>query len=124
MQIYELRDPETARIFCEQSLWLARAATLSAEHLPATLALALELAGAGEALPPLGFLADVTHLALEPDSVRSHENTPLAPWPDGLLRTYEDHVLGKLYADTSFERAGDAVRRYQGRDRTRGLAFA
>ena len=39
------------------------------------------------------------------------------------MRTYEDHVLGKLHADTSFERAGDAVRRYQGRDRTRGLAF-
>jgi hypothetical protein len=40
-----------------------------------------------------------------------------------LARTYEDHVLGKLYADFHFERATDALRRYQGRDRARGLAF-
>src|SRR5262249_8635385 len=43
--------------------------------------------------------------------------------PAGLVRTYEDHVLGKLYADWHFERASDAVRRYQGRDQDRGLAF-
>jgi hypothetical protein len=38
-------------------------------------------------------------------------------------RTYEDHVLGKLYADWRFERAGDALRKYQGRDRVKGLAY-
>jgi hypothetical protein len=43
--------------------------------------------------------------------------------PVNLLRTYEDHVLGKLYADWTFARAGDALRRYQGRDQGRGLAF-
>ena len=31
--------------------------------------------------------------------------------PSSLLRTYEDHVLGKLYADWTFSRAGDALRR-------------
>jgi hypothetical protein len=36
---------------------------------------------------------------------------------------YEDYVVGKLYADVSIERAGDALRRYRGRDRNRGLAF-
>jgi hypothetical protein len=37
---------------------------------------------------------------------------------------YEDHVLGKLYADWTFERACDALRRYEKRrDRARGLAF-
>jgi hypothetical protein len=36
---------------------------------------------------------------------------------------YEDLVLGKLYTDWTVERAGDAVRRYQGRDRARGVAF-
>jgi hypothetical protein len=40
-----------------------------------------------------------------------------------LLRTYEDHVLGKFYTDWTFARAADALRRYQGRDRARGLAF-
>src|SRR5262249_9571710 len=47
--------------------------------------------------------------------------------PPGLTRTYEDYVLGKLYADWTFARAGDALRRYQGenqeRDQARGLAF-
>ena len=39
------------------------------------------------------------------------------------MRAYEDYVLGKLFVDSSFERAGDAVRGYQGRDRVKGLAF-
>src|SRR5262249_16701531 len=43
--------------------------------------------------------------------------------PAGLVRTYEDYVLGKLYADWHFERAADALRRYEGRDQDRGLAF-
>ena len=43
--------------------------------------------------------------------------------PINLVRTYEDHVLGKFYADWSFGRAADALRRYEGRDRARGLAF-
>ena len=123
MQIHELRDPETARIFCEQSLWLARGVAPTVEIVAPVLALALEVAGAGEPLPPLGFLADISKLALEPDSSRGHDIPPVGAWPDGLTRTYEDHVLGKLYADTSFERGSDAVRRYQGRDRLRGLAF-
>jgi hypothetical protein len=123
MRIHELRDSETARIFCEQSLWLARAVTPTAEIVAPMLALALEMAGAGDPLPPLGFLADISRLALEPDGGRGQDIPPIGPWPDGLTRTYEDHVLGKLYADSSFERGSDAVRRYQGRDRTRGLAF-
>jgi hypothetical protein len=36
---------------------------------------------------------------------------------------YEDHVLGKVYADWTFARAGDALRRYHGRDQARALAF-
>lgn len=123
MQIHELRDPEAARIFCEQSMWLARAVTPSAEIVAPVLELALEMAGAGEPLPSFGFLADISKLALAPDSVRGHDLPPLESLPDGLTSAYEDHVLGKLYADNSFERASDAVRRYQGRDRVRGMAF-
>jgi hypothetical protein len=123
MQIHELRDAESARAFAEQSLWLARGVAPTPEMALPIIALALELAGAGDPLPSLGFLADVSHLALEMDGTHRHEFAPIPHWPEGLTRAYEDHVLGKLYADTSFERAGDAVRRYQGRDRTRGLAF-
>ena len=39
------------------------------------------------------------------------------------MRAYEDHVLGRLATDSAFERAAAAVARYQGRDRSRGLAF-
>jgi hypothetical protein len=123
MQTHELRDPESARIFCEQSLWLARAVLPTVEIVPPILALALEMTGAGEPLPPLGFLADVSHLVLEPDSTRGQETSPDWHLPDGLIRIYEDHVLGKLYADSNFDRASGAMGRYQGRDRTRALAF-
>jgi hypothetical protein len=43
--------------------------------------------------------------------------------PINLLRAYEDHVVGRIDADGPFGRAADALRRYQGRDRARGLAF-
>jgi hypothetical protein len=44
--------------------------------------------------------------------------------PINLIRTYEDHVLGKIYADWSFTRGTDALRRYaKGREQARGLAF-
>jgi hypothetical protein len=44
-------------------------------------------------------------------------------FPHGLLRSYEDYVLGKVLADPACDRAADALRRYEGRDQARGLAF-
>lgn len=85
---------------------------------------ALEVASSGQPLPPLGFLADLGHVAFGQDSEqRSREPMAVAALPLDLLRRYEDHVLGKLYADWTFARAADALRRYEGRDRARGLAF-
>jgi hypothetical protein len=87
---------------------------------------ALEIAAHGCPLPPIGFVADIGHLALgqEAGARPSRENTSTGgAFPAGLARTYEDHVLGKIYADFHFERGADAVRGYQGRDRARGLAF-
>jgi hypothetical protein len=86
---------------------------------------ALEVAARGAPLPPVGFVADVGHVAFSQDvaSRSSREGVGGGTFPAGLARTYEDHVLGKLYADFHFERASDALRRYQGRDRARGLAF-
>jgi hypothetical protein len=89
---------------------------------------ALEIASSGQDLPPIGFLADMGHIAIgEPtalatNSVASGE-IPSPILPINLLRTYEDHVLGELYADWTFSRASDALRRYKGRDQARGLAF-
>jgi hypothetical protein len=121
----ELRDPEEARRFVLQGLWLQRAAAVSAESVPAGLDWALAVAAAGQPLPPPGFVADLGHLLL-PGWRRAPEQAAapsLPSVPAGLLRTYEDHVLGKLYADRSVERAADALARYPAPDQARGLAF-
>src|SRR6185312_9214090 len=48
-------------------------------------------------------------------------------WPAALARMYEDHVLGKLYADPMFERAGDALQNQKiyrdPKERTKALAY-
>jgi hypothetical protein len=121
----ELRDLEQARRYLVHGLWLQRVQQVSAATVRPALEWALELAANGHPLPPVGFVADVGHTAFGPDAeVRAGRETAAAGGlPAGLARTYEDNVLGKFYADWTFERAGDALRRYQGRDRARGLAF-
>jgi hypothetical protein len=86
----------------------------------------LEIASSGDALPPLGFVADVGLVAFNLDrgKRRRQDAAPIPGLSSVLGRTYEDHVLGKLYGDWTFEHACDALRRYEkGRDWARGLAF-
>jgi hypothetical protein len=127
MKIEELRDADRARRFLVQGLWLQRVRLPQASGVREPLEWARELAAQGRPLPPLGFVADVgfTALAQEFEEPTRAEAPPLPALPINLIRTYEDHVLGKLYADWTFARAADALRRplYQGRDRARGLAF-
>jgi hypothetical protein len=125
MSVYELRDPEEARRFLAQGLWWQRVAPPSAATVRPALEWALEVASSGQPLPPVGFVADLGHAAFGSDweSRPAKESAAPPSLPINLVRTYEDHVLGKLYADWTFGRAGDALRRYQGRDRARGLAF-
>jgi hypothetical protein len=123
LPIHELRNPDEAALYLTQGLWLQRVVRPQAELVPEILSWALEIAGSGEPLPPVGFLADVGQLLLQAAVPLRHDDLPIPGWPAGLARVYEDHVLGKLYTDGSFERAGDALRRYQGRARIRGLAF-
>jgi hypothetical protein len=118
----ELRDPAEARRFLLQGLWWQRVASPNASGVRAALGLALEVAAGGQPLPPVGFVADVANAAFGVSTDVRADRLLLAV-PVNLLRTYEDHVLGKLYADWTFGRAGDALRRYEGRDRDRGLAF-
>ncbi len=125
MTVTELRDPDSARQFVTQGLWLQRARPPAADTVRPALEWTLELAASGQPLPPTGFVADIGSLlfGVERDT-RTGPALPSFPGlPDGLLRGYEDFVLGKLYADWTFERAADAVRHYEGRDRRRGLAF-
>jgi hypothetical protein len=123
---YELRDPVEARKFILQGLWWQRALPPRPATVRQALEWALEVASQGQPLPPLGFLADLGHIALGLDAEDAGPRDLLAmvPLNVNLLRTYEDHVLGKLYADWTFGKASDALRRYKpGRDQARGLAF-
>src|SRR5688500_9359330 len=96
-----IRDLDEARLLLAQGLRLQR--TIDPE--PRTVRLALqwahELMSQGHPLPPIGFVADVGHIALglgEED--RAGRQIPKPPGlPPHLLSSYEDHVLGKFYAD-------------------------
>jgi hypothetical protein len=126
MNSYELRDLDEARRFLIQGLWWQRVVPPTAATVRPALDWAMEIASEGHPLPPLGFIADVGHVAFGMDWESRTRNTLSIPsLPMSLVRTYEDHVLGKLYADWSFARASDAMRqpRFQGRDRARLLAF-
>lgn len=125
MSTLELRDLEQARRFLLHGLWLQRVMPIGPTTVAPALEWVLEIAACGYPLPPVGFVADIGHLALGQEAgVRpSRDSIGSGAFPAGLARTYEDHVLGKIYADFHFERAADALRGYQGRDRARGLAF-
>ncbi len=129
MDPYELSDPAEARRFLVQGLWCQRAMPPTAATVRPALGWALEAASAGHILPPIGFISDIGHVALGLDlESRQARNTVVVPSvPINLLRTYEDHVLGKIYADWTFTEASDSLRRYQGpdlaRNQARGLAF-
>src|SRR5439155_17612165 len=119
---HELRSPDDARAFLLQGLHLQRLLPVRADSVRPALEWAMEIASAGQPLPPVGFVADLGFTALGKDR-QSRQGGEDAGLAHGLLRAYEDHVLGKIFADPAFERAGDALRRYHGRDQARALAF-
>jgi vWA domain found in the FtsH ternary systems/N-terminal helical region fused to the FtsH ternary system vWA domain len=124
MEPIELRDLDLARRYVVEGLWLQRAVKPSAATVRPILEWAMEVASGGHPLPPIGFIADVGHIAFGADAEHRQKDPLQVPrWPHTLARSYEDHVLGKLYADWMFERAGDALRKYLGKDRTKGLAY-
>jgi hypothetical protein len=129
---YEIHSAAEARRFLAQGLWLQRVAAPGAATVGPALRWALEAASGGEPLPPVGVVADIGHLVLGAGRdtgagavavVAGHGAPEVPGWPAGLARRYEDLVLGKLDADGSIARASDALSRYRGRDRDRGLAF-
>ena len=124
MEITELKNPEEARAYLLQSLWMQRVLRPAPTHLRSILEWAIEIASAGDALPPLGFVADIGAIITGLDGGRhTPDNIEVPGWPHSISRNYEDHVLGKVYADWSFERATDAIRRFTGRDRAKGIAY-
>jgi hypothetical protein len=122
--IYEIRDPVDARRHVLQSLWLARISPPTKKNVEQTLRWARQILRDGSPLPPIGFVADMGNIALGAIRDHTHSEDIKIPGLDKILtRKYEDYVLGKLYADMSFERGSEALMRYQGEDRVRGLAF-
>ncbi len=120
----ELPNLDEARRYVLQGLWLGRVSVPRAAQVQTVVGWLMEIASAGDPLPPPGFVADLGQIAFHfvpPTAAKEH---PVLPeWPPTLGRTYEDHVVGKVYADRTFERASDALRRYPEKDRGRGLAF-
>jgi hypothetical protein len=126
MAVVELRDLDVAHLWVLQGFWLSCVRPPAAGMVPDVLRWALEIASAGQPLPPVGFVADVGHLVFGGAEVQRQglPSRSLPGLPSGLLRSYEDYVLGKLYADPTFARAADALRRYApGRNQSLGLAF-
>src|SRR5436190_21139408 len=120
MSVSDLRDLDQARLFVVQGVRLQQVVPASPASVGLALEWALEIAAEGQPLPPVGFVADLGHilLGLDRDTRAQREVVSLPSLPAGLLRSYEDLVLGKVFADWTIERAGDAVRCYQGRDRS------
>jgi hypothetical protein len=124
MNSYDLHNLDDARRYLLQGLWLTRTSRPDPDRVKAPLDWLLQLANDGQPLLPIGVVADFGHLAFRGDHAVSAKDLPHVPnWPPTLSRSYEDHVLGKLYTDWTFERAVDALRRYTGADRPRGLAY-
>jgi hypothetical protein len=126
MKTYTIRDSADGRLFLAQGLWWQRVLPPRAPTVRPVLEWAKELATSGQPLPPIGFVADLGHVAFGEDwEARAGRDVVTLPnLPIPLVRTYEDHVLGKIYADWTFGRACDALKRYEkGRKRARALAF-
>ena len=125
MDSIELRDLDAARKYVIGGLWLQRAVKPSAASVRRVLEWAMEVASDGHPLPPIGFVADVGHIALALDREhRMKEPIHVPGWPPGLGRAYEDYVVGKLDADWTFERAGEALRDFkEDESRAKGVAY-
>jgi hypothetical protein len=126
MKTHVIRDSFEARRLLVGGLWWQRVLPPTAATVRPVLTWAKEIASGGQPLPPIGFIADLGHVALGEDweSRSGRESVNIPNLPVNLVRTYEDHVLGKIYADWTFSRASDALRHYpRGRDQARGLAY-
>ena len=123
MPSIELRDSDSARTYLTQGIWLQRLVATTTESIAQPLQCVMALATADDVIPPAGFVADVIRLILSDVPSSSERND----FQNGLspqhVRSYEDYVLGKLYADASFERASIAICRYEESDRIRAVAW-
>ncbi|MDG2221137.1 MAG: hypothetical protein P8L85_07150 [Rubripirellula sp.] len=122
--MFEIRDPELARSHLLHGLLVSRIAPMTGARLTQTLQWAKEVASQGEAVPPLGFIADVGGMMTSHRGGAFAAGLPVvAGLEHTLTRRYEDYVLGKFAADQSCQRAADSLLRYRGRQRDRAVAY-
>jgi len=125
MIVREIRDADESRRFVAQGLWFQRVFAPRAGAVEGILGWSMEAAAGGEPIFPVGVVADLGHLILEPEHAGQAERARVVVpgWPPGRSRAYDDLVLGKLETDPTVARASDALGRNRGRERARGLAF-
>lgn len=123
MAVSEIRDPDEARRWLLQSLWLQRLTPPSPDRVAPTLLTAYRIAADGVPLLPLGILADFSSILISSEHATRPRQSATKQWPSHLARSYEDHVLGKLFIHPEIERAADALRRYTPVERVQGFAF-
>ncbi|MDG1872287.1 MAG: hypothetical protein P8J27_00140 [Mariniblastus sp.] len=124
MSIYDLRDPEKARRYVLEGLLFSAATSITENTVHDSLSWAMEIVSEGTPLPCLGLVADIGLIATGQNSAASKNDFDAQIQLDRvLIRQYEDYVLGKIFADSSFERASEALAKYEARDRRRAVAF-
>lgn len=125
MSVVLIRDSEKATDFVLQGFWFQRVFPPGTSTVRSILEWTLEIVAGGQPLLPVGMVGDLGHMAFGSylEFKRAKDAIVVPGVNPGLLRTYEDHVLGKFYSDGTIERASDAMRRYRGRDRSKGLAY-
>ncbi len=120
----ELRDPVEARRYALASALVSRCGPLTGERVINGLRWARELLSEGAAMPPLGLIVNVGDAILSGMRGRSDPLVLTECVLDaGLTRRYEDYVLGKLFVDSTMERASDAIDGYPKADQDRAVAF-
>ncbi len=123
MADFEIRDPQQARTYVLQGLWLPRAVAPHTKWVQQSLQWAYEILSQGHPLPPLGLVADLGYVALTPYGGLSQKLREVPGFEASLALRYEDYVLGKLSLDKPFALAQEALQRYNGEEQTRCVAY-
>src|SRR5690242_9809936 len=95
--VVELHDREAAQRYLLQGFCRQSVLPPAAARVPEVLSWALEIAAAGDPMPPLGVVADLGHLVFGTTLASPHALVPVPGWPPALTRAYEDTVLGRLF---------------------------
>lgn len=123
-EVFEIRDPEQAQAFLYESFLGARLAEWTPLQFQKTMQCCAEILSEGNPIPVAGFVADILAMAAGATSVDSESlDHGFSGFGNALCAQYEDQVIGKLFADMSFERGIDALPRYEGRDQLRAASF-